>query len=60
MADLKGAKAAPDGAGVNLVNVISMEMADLSEKDRNDLELELQQELEEVMAKKRRHKLSCF
>jgi DNA topoisomerase VI subunit A len=55
-----GAKVVPDGARINTANVIGVEMEDLLEKDRNDLELELQREIEEVMAEKRKRKLSCF
>jgi hypothetical protein len=58
-ADPKGTKAAPDDAGVNTENVISVEMEDLSEKDRDDLERELQRELK-VRAERRRKKLACF
>jgi hypothetical protein len=37
-----------------------MVMEDLSEKDRDELEQELQLVLEEVMAERRRKKLTCF
>jgi hypothetical protein len=60
MAELKGTKAAPDDTGINTENVIEVGMEDLSEKDRNDLDLELQRELEEVMVEKQREKVSCF
>jgi proteasome assembly chaperone (PAC2) family protein len=53
MMDPKGAKAVLDGAAVNSVNVITVEMKDLMEKDRNKLEPEMQCDIEEVMAKKR-------
>jgi hypothetical protein len=42
MGDLKGMKAALDGAGINTDNVIRVDMEDLSERDENNLELELQ------------------
>jgi hypothetical protein len=42
MVDPKGTKSAPDRAKVTTDNVIWVEMQDLSEKDHNDLELELQ------------------
>jgi hypothetical protein len=35
-------------------------MEDLLEKDQKDLELELQREMEEVMAERRKKKLACF
>jgi hypothetical protein len=35
-------------------------MEDLSEKDRKDLKLELQHEMEEVMAERQRKKLARF
>jgi hypothetical protein len=60
MVDLKGTKTVPDCTGVDPANVIGVEMVDLSEKDRNDLELDLQRELEEVMAEKRRQKLGVL
>jgi hypothetical protein len=40
MVDLKCTKTVPDGTGIDPTNVISVEMADMSEKDRNNLELE--------------------
>jgi hypothetical protein len=58
--DSKGTKSAPDAMAVSADNVIGVEMGDLSEKDRNDLKLELQREMEEVMADRRRKKLACF
>jgi L-ascorbate metabolism protein UlaG (beta-lactamase superfamily) len=39
--DPKGAKAAMDSAGVNTDNIIGVEMGDLSEKDREEVECEL-------------------
>jgi hypothetical protein len=60
MADLMGVKAAPDGTAVNTENVIAVEMEDLTEKDRDDLEREMQRELKEVMAERRSKKLTCF
>jgi hypothetical protein len=60
MADPKGTKLAPDGATISAGNVISVEMEDLSEKDRDEMERELQRELEEFMAERRRKKLACF
>jgi hypothetical protein len=38
MADPKGTKLAPDGATISAGNVISVEMEDLSEKDRDEME----------------------
>jgi hypothetical protein len=58
--DPKGMRAAPNGAAVNTDNVIGVEMGDLSEKDRDEIERELQRELEEVMMERRRKKLACF
>jgi hypothetical protein len=58
MADLKAAKSAPVGAGINTVNMISVEIEDLLEK--YELEWELQQELEEVKTERWRKKLACF
>jgi hypothetical protein len=60
MADLKGAKAAPDGVAINTANLISVEMEDLSERDWDELERELQSELEEIMVERWRQKLACF
>jgi hypothetical protein len=60
MGDPKGTKTVPDGVGINVYNVIRVEMEDLSERDENDLELEVQWEMEEVMAKRKRQKLACF
>jgi hypothetical protein len=51
--DTKGAKFTAD-------NVIGVEMDDLSKKDREELEKELQREMEEVMAERRKKKLACF
>jgi hypothetical protein len=59
MADPKGMKSALDGVGINTGNVNIMEMEDLLEKDRDELERELQCKLKEVMAE-RRKKLTCF
>jgi hypothetical protein len=53
MMDMKGVKATPDGVVVNSTNVIAVEMEDLTEKDRNELKLEMQCDIEEIMAKKR-------
>jgi hypothetical protein len=36
--DLKGAKSALDGAGVNTDNIIGVEMGNLSEKDLDEIE----------------------
>jgi hypothetical protein len=41
MADPKGTKLALDGATISAGNVISVEMEDLSEKDRDEIEREL-------------------
>jgi uncharacterized alkaline shock family protein YloU len=60
MADPKGTKSTLDSAAINVGNVISVEMEDLSEKDQDELEQELQCELKEVMAERRRKKLACF
>jgi hypothetical protein len=40
--DRKGGKSAPDCMAISADNIVGVEMGDLSEKDRNDLELELQ------------------
>jgi hypothetical protein len=58
--DPKGMKVAPDGAMVNTENIIGVEMGDLSEKDRDEIERELKRKLEEVMVERRRKKLACF
>jgi hypothetical protein len=60
MVDPKGAKSAPDNANVTADNVINVAMEDLSTKDREETERELQHELEEEMAKRRQKKLTCF
>jgi hypothetical protein len=60
MADLKAAKATGHATRVNPGNVIKVAMEDLFEKDRRDLELELQHKMEEVMAEWRKKKLACF
>jgi hypothetical protein len=60
MADPKGAKSAPDGAAIQVANVISVEMDDLADKDWDEFERELQHELEEVMAERRKEKLTYF
>jgi hypothetical protein len=60
MADLKGAMSAPDGAAIQAGNVISIEMNDLSDKDWDELERELQHELEEVMAQRRKEEARLF
>jgi hypothetical protein len=60
MADPKGSMTAPDSATVNSENVIAVEMEDLMEKDQDELEWELQHDLEEVMAERRKRKLACF
>jgi hypothetical protein len=59
--DPKGmTKAAPYGAEVNNENIIRVEMGDLTKKDRKELELELQWEMEEVMSERRKKKLAYF
>jgi hypothetical protein len=60
MADPKGTKAVPDGMKVSAENVTEVAMEDLSEKDREEIEGELQRELEEVMVERRKKKLACF
>jgi translation initiation factor IF-2 len=50
--DPKGTKAATDGTKVTTENVIGVAMKDLSEKDREEVERELQHELEEEMAER--------
>jgi hypothetical protein len=60
MADPKAAKATGHATRVNPGNVIKVAMEDLFEKDRRDLELELQHKMEEVMAEWRKKKLACF
>jgi hypothetical protein len=58
MADPKGSKGGTtmDGVNVQTRNAILVEMEDLAEADRKDLERELKEE----MAKARRRKLACF
>jgi hypothetical protein len=58
--DPKGAKSGPDGAAVNTENIINVSMEDLSDKDWNKLEHELQQEIEQEMEDRQRKNLSCF
>jgi hypothetical protein len=59
--DPKGTtKSVPSGMEVNDENIIGVEIGDLTEKDRKELELELQREMEEVMAERRKKKLVCF
>jgi hypothetical protein len=60
MFDPKMTKAMGDGAGINPRNVIEVAMGYLSEKDQKDLELELQREMEGIMAERRKKKLACF
>jgi hypothetical protein len=57
MANLKGVKPATpvDGARVDTRNTIIIAMEDLTEADRRELE----KELEEEMAERRRKKLAC-
>jgi hypothetical protein len=59
MADQRGTKSVPSNTDVNPEIMIDVVMEDLSEKDRDELERELQLVLEEVMAE-RRKKLTCF
>jgi hypothetical protein len=58
MADPKGSKGGTtmDGVNVQTRNAILVEMEDLAEADRKELERELKEE----MAKARRRKLACF
>jgi hypothetical protein len=58
MTDPKGAKAlaSADAAGVNTRNTINVAMEDLIEEDRKEIE----RELEEEMAERRKRKLACF
>jgi hypothetical protein len=56
----RGVTSAPDGAKVSTENVIGIEIEDLSEKDREEIEKESQRELEEVMVEKRKKKLAYF
>jgi hypothetical protein len=60
MADPKATRVAGDCSGVNPRNIIEVVMDDLLEKDQKDLELELQREMEEVMAERQKKKLTCF
>jgi hypothetical protein len=60
MTDPKATRVTGDSSGVNPRSVIEVAMEDLSEKDQKDLELELQREMEEMMAEWRRKKLACF
>jgi hypothetical protein len=60
MVDPKGAKSAPDSANVTADIVINVEMEDLSVKDWEEIERELQCKLEEDMAERCQKKLSCF
>jgi hypothetical protein len=50
MANARGTKSIPGDTGVTTKNMISVGIEDLPDKDRDDLEQELQRELEEVMA----------
>jgi hypothetical protein len=50
----------PKGAKVTVDNVVGVEMEDLSENDREEIEKELQREMEEVMVERRKKKLTCF
>jgi hypothetical protein len=56
LVDPKGTKAVPDGARVTTENVIEVAMEDLLEKDQEEVE----SELEEEMVERRRKKLACF
>jgi hypothetical protein len=58
--DPKGPKLAKDGTRVNADNIIGVEMGDLSEKDRDEIERELQWELAEVMVERHKKNLVCF
>jgi hypothetical protein len=60
MIDPKATRVTGDSSGVNPRSVIEVAMEDLSEKDQKDLELELQREMEEMMAEWQRKKLACF
>jgi hypothetical protein len=61
MRDPKVARVMGDGSGVNLRNIVEVVMGDLSEKDQKDLKLELQCEMEVVMAERHMKKqLACF
>jgi hypothetical protein len=58
--DPKGSKVATDGTRVTTENVIGVAMEDLSEKDWEEVECELQHELKEEMAERCRKKLAYF
>jgi hypothetical protein len=60
MSDPKVTRTTGDSSEVSAGNVIEVAMEDLLEKDRKHLELELQCEMEEVMAERRRKKLASF
>jgi hypothetical protein len=60
MADQWGTKLVPGDIEINSENVIGVAMQDLSDKDCDELEQELQREQEEVMAERRRKKLASF
>jgi hypothetical protein len=60
MADQWGTKLVPGDIEINSENVIGVAMQDLSDKDCDELEQELQREQEEVMAEHRRKKLASF
>jgi hypothetical protein len=60
MVDPKGTKSAPDGGKVSTENVIGVTMDDLSKKDREKVECELQREIEEEMVEWCKKKLACF
>jgi pyruvoyl-dependent arginine decarboxylase (PvlArgDC) len=60
MGNPKGARAASNGAKVTNDNVIGVVMEDLSEKDWEEVKHELQRELKEEMAERRRKKLAYF
>jgi hypothetical protein len=53
MVDPKGAMSVPDSAYVTADNVINVEIEDVSEKDQEEIERELQHKLEEEMAEQR-------
>jgi hypothetical protein len=60
MADPKAVRVMANNSGINVKNVIVVGMEDLLEKDQNNLELELQWEMEKVMAERWKKKLACI
>jgi hypothetical protein len=58
--DAKGVKLVPDGTKISTENVIGINMDDLSKKDLEEVERELQRELKEEMVERCKKKLDCL